>query len=154
MTINSACLPNTASYTFNGDHVGGQAIFESVHQPLSGGGRARRSVAKRSGRAQRRVARRSSRSQGKSRRRVAKRSPRSQRGVAGKTVRARTAPHKGRAGVAKRTSKPTGRRAVYRTATKMRRRRMSGGALAMMGMMAKEKVGDMMKDKVDKLTEK
>jgi|TARA_B110000908_G_C9871330_1_gene278493 hypothetical protein len=35
------------------------------------------------------------------------------------------------------------------------RRRMSGGAaLAMMGMMAKEKVGDMMKDKVDKLTEK
>ena len=39
--MDSACLPNTAGYTFNGGHVGGQAIFESVHAPLTGGGRRR-----------------------------------------------------------------------------------------------------------------
>ena len=45
--MDSACLPNTAGYTFNGGHVGGQAIFESVHAPLTGGGR-RRGTTKRS----------------------------------------------------------------------------------------------------------
>ena len=56
--MDSACLPNTASYTFNGGHVGGQAIFESVHPPLTqGGGGRRRRVARKSTR-RRRSARR------------------------------------------------------------------------------------------------
>ena len=61
--MDSACLPNTAGYTFNGGHVGGQAIFESVHPPLSqgGGGRRRRAARKTARRSARKVARRSAR---------------------------------------------------------------------------------------------
>ena len=63
--MDSACLPNTAGYTFNGGHVGGQAIFESVHPPLTqgGGGRRRRAARKstRRRRSARKTARRSAR---------------------------------------------------------------------------------------------
>ena len=59
----SACLSNTAGYTFNGNHVGGQAIFESVHSPLTGGGRRRRAPKKstKRRRSARKTARRSAR---------------------------------------------------------------------------------------------
>ena len=95
--MDSACLPNTAGYTFNGGHVGGQAIFESVHPPLTQGGGGRR----------RRAARKSTRRR-RSARKVARRSAR-------KTAR-RSARK-----VARRVQ---GRRAVYREAEKTN---MSGG---------------------------
>ena len=82
--MDTSCLPNTASYTFNGDHIGGQAVFESVHPPLSGGGRrrARKTARKSTRRSARRSARRSTR-------RVERRTPRrsarrSVRGVQGR----------------------------------------------------------------------
>ena len=70
--MDPACLPNTAGYSFNGGHVGGQASFDSFHPPLTGGGRRRRS-AKRSSRRKsvKRSARRTSR---RSARRTARRS--------------------------------------------------------------------------------
>ena len=37
--MDPSCISKTAGYTFNGGHVGGQAIYESVHSPLTGGGR-------------------------------------------------------------------------------------------------------------------
>ena len=105
--MDSACLPNTAGYTFNGGHVGGQAIFESVHPPLSqgGGGRRRRAARKSTRRSARKSTRRSARKTARrSARKTARRSAR-------KTTR-RTA------------RRVQGRRAVYREAEKTN---MSGG---------------------------
>ena len=99
--MDTSCLPNTASYTFNGDHIGGQAVFESVHPPLSGGGRrrARKTARKSTRRSARRNTRRSAR---RDARRNARRSAR-------RTTR-RSARRSARGA--------QGRRAVYREADK------------------------------------
>ena len=99
--MDSACLPNTAGYTFNGGHVGGQAIFESVHPPLTQGGGGRRRRAARKSTRRRRSARKTAR---RSARKVARRSAR-------KTAR-------------RSARRVQGRRAVYREAEKTN---MSGG---------------------------
>mgnify|MGYP001463447240 CR=1 FL=1 len=115
--MDSACLPNTAGYTFNGGHVGGQAIFESVHPPLSQGGGGRR----------RRAARKSTRRR-RSARKVARRSARkTARRSARKTTRRsarKTARRSARKNARRSARRVQGRRAVYREAEKTN---MSGG---------------------------
>ena len=125
--MDSACLPNTAAYTFNGGHVGGQAIFESVHPPLTqgGGGRRRRAARKstRRRRSARKVARKTARrSARKAARKTARRSARK---VARKNTRrtARRTAKRTALRTAKRTTRRSarrvqGRRAVYREADK------------------------------------
>tara|TARA_Y100000768_G_scaffold350126_1_gene300152 strand:+ start:3131 stop:3580 length:450 start_codon:yes stop_codon:yes gene_type:complete len=61
-----SCLPNTAAYTFTGGEVGGQAIFESVHN--QGGGTRKKRSSRRS------VRKSSRRSAGKSARKSARKS--------------------------------------------------------------------------------
>ena len=117
--MNSACLPNTAAYTFNGGHVGGQAIFESVHPPLAqgGGGRRRRAARKstRRRRSARKTARRSARKTARrSARKTARRSARkTARRSAGKVTRKTS-----RRTTRRSARKVQGRRAVYREADK------------------------------------
>ena len=111
--MDSACLPNTAGYTFNGGHVGGQAIFESVHPPLTQGGGGRRRRAARKSTRRRRSARKTAR---RSARKVARRSAR-------KTAR-RSARKTARRSARRSARRVQGRRAVYREAEKTN---MSGG---------------------------
>ena len=109
--MNSACLPNTAAYTFNGGHVGGQAIFESVHPPLAQGGGGRRRRAARKSTRRRRSARKTAR---RSARKTARRSARkTARRSAGKVTRKTS-----RRTTRRSARKVQGRRAVYREADK------------------------------------
>ena len=119
--MDSACLPNTAGYTFNGGHVGGQAIFESVHPPLTQGGGGRRRRAARKSTRRRRSARKTAR---RSARKTARRSARkTARRSARKTAR-RTARRSARKTARRTARRVQGRRAVYREAEKTN---MSGG---------------------------
>ena len=94
----------TAGYTFNGGHVGGQAIYESVNPSLSGGGRRKRRTVRKAKRSAKRTARRSAK---RTARRSAKRTARRS---AKRTVR-RSAKRTTRRKNRKRIQ---GRRAVYR----------------------------------------
>ena len=107
--MDSACLPNTAGYTFNGGHVGGQAIFESVHAPLTGGGR-RRGTTKRSVRSK--STRRSTRKS--TRRSTRKSTRRSTRKSARRSTRKSTRRSTKRTTRRNNRKRIQGRRAIYR----------------------------------------
>ena len=79
-----SCLPNTAAYTFTGGEVGGQAIFESVHNQ-GGGTRKKRSSRRSARRSPRKSARRSARRTArKSARRTSRKSARRTAGRSGR----------------------------------------------------------------------
>lgn len=107
MTGDSNCLPTTAAYTFNGNQIAGQAIYESVHPPLSqlsGGGRKKRRVSRTKRKSSKRSAKRTAR---RSARRTARRSARRTARRAARRAGSRTRR-------SKKSNELVGRRAVYR----------------------------------------
>ena len=104
----------TAGFTFNGGHVGGQAIYESVNPSLSGGGRRKRRTVRKATRSAKRTARRSAK---RTARRSAKRTARrSVKRTARRSVK-RTA---------RRSAKRTARRSEKRTTRRKNRKRIQG----------------------------
>ena len=112
--MDPSCISKTAGYTFNGGHVGGQAIYESVHSPLTGGGRRRRRTVRKAKRSAKRKARRSAK---RTARRSAKRTARRSAKRTARRSAKRTA---------RRSAKRTARRSAKRTARRKNRKRIQG----------------------------